>query len=108
MTNNHSFVDRDMFVRYLGGGIDHGGSATDIETPASSDDEPNGGSDEHPGEGPDHQPAEGFKEEGEEGEEDKDEDALDGERVCVSIILLSARRPGESRTSFYHIGKGKE
>ena len=43
-----SFVDRDMFVRYLGGGIGHGGNTADIEPPAVPDDEPEDNSNSQP------------------------------------------------------------
>lgn len=36
----HSFVDRDMFVRYLGGGVGHGGNTADMETPTEPNDDP--------------------------------------------------------------------
>ena len=45
MLSVHRFVDRDIFVRYLGGGIGHGENTTDIETPAVPDNEPEDGSD---------------------------------------------------------------
>jgi hypothetical protein len=37
-----------MFVRYLGGGIGHGGNTTNIETPTTPDDETDGIADDRP------------------------------------------------------------
>ena len=45
----YSFVDRDMFVRYLGGGIGHGENTINMDTPTAPDDEPGDSSDNQPG-----------------------------------------------------------
>jgi len=60
-----------MFVRFLGGGIGHGGNAADIETPTVPEDEPDDGSGNQPVEG---------DEEGDDGAESEDEDG-DGEHM---------------------------
>jgi len=61
-----------MFVRYLGGGIGHGGNTVDIETPAVPDDEPEDNSDKQPD--GDHVEEGG----GDVASEDEDEDPLGG------------------------------
>lgn len=61
-----------MFVRYLGGGIGHGGNATDMETPTVPDDELD--------DSPDIPPDNGHGKEGA-GGESEDEDDIDGERA---------------------------
>lgn len=62
-----------MFVRYLGGGIGHGGNTADIEIVPDDD----------PGNASDDQLDDGHGKEGdnEVGSESEDEDALDGERT---------------------------
>jgi hypothetical protein len=72
-----------MFVRYLGGGIGHGGNTTDIETPVVPDDEPDDGPDNQPEGGPDKQPSKGHGKESDNGatSESEDEDVLDDEHA---------------------------
>ena len=53
-----------MFVRYLGGGIGHGGNTVDIETPTVPSDEPDDSSNSRPEEIPDNQYNEGYRKEG--------------------------------------------
>jgi len=61
-----------MFVRYLGGGIGHGGNTIDIEAPTVPDDEPDDSSG--------NQLAEGHGKEGDDGLESESE-GEDGEHM---------------------------
>ena len=63
----YSFIDHDMFVRYLGGGIGHGENTIDMETPAAPNNEPGDSSDNQLGK----------EVNGEVASESKDEDVFD-------------------------------